>query len=112
MKKHRVTSILLAAVLRLCIKNFCEQTHDQTTTPKASKLTELTTHQPLAQLRDLSLCNTTANKTTTSFSFIFQDRMFFPRIPLFQNSHKLGQNQFAKLVHHSKVQIKHLNTDY
>lgn len=103
---------LLAAALRLGIKNFCEQTHDQTTTPKASKWTELTTRQPMIHRRDFSFYNT-ANKTTTfNFSFIFQDRMFFPRIPLFQNSHKLGQKRFAKLVHHSKVQIKHLNTDY
>lgn len=38
---------------------------------KASKLTELNTHQPMVQLRDLTFYNTTANKTT-NFNFSFK----------------------------------------
>lgn len=61
---------LLAAALRLGIKNFCEQTHDQTTTPKDSKWTELTARQPMIHRRDFSFYNT-ANKLPLSISVLY-----------------------------------------
>lgn len=91
MKTQGVISVLSSDSCTLH-KNICEQARDQTTTPKASKLTELSTHKPTVHLRDLTFYNTNnANKLPTSTSVLNSKiDCSFLWTPLFQMSPKIG----------------------